>query len=374
MRRETGPKWGEEIPAPAPEKKADKAVEKADERPVPDKAEVPGGEEPTETPAPTPETEAKDKKQNPWKLLKAETARANQLERQIAEAKSSSLAETEKSEYLARIEKAEAKIKEYESEIQFKSYEKSEEFKTKYEQPYERAWQKHMKDMRGVTVFEDDVSRPMEANDILELVNLDLPTARKVANEKFGDFAGDVMIARKEIRDLYESKALALEEAKKTGADRERQMKEHSQKWQANTSKHVKETWEAANQAALNDPNNGEFFKPVNGDETRNQLLGKGFDLVDKAFSAVVMDPKNTPEQRAEAVRMHAAVRNRAAAFGPMKYLVKKLRAEVESLKKSNGQFKESEPSRAGGVSSPNGAAPVRARDKMLQASEKHFR
>ena len=313
-----------------------------------------------------------DKKKNPWKLYRAEKERATALERQISEAKTGSLAETEKAQYLERIEKAEAKLKTYEDEIRFKSYEKSDEFKTKYEQPYEQAWNRHMAELRQVPVLAaDGTQRLATPEDLLELVNLPLGEARKLANEKWGDFSQDAMTARKECRDLFEAKNIALEEARKTGSEREKQMQEQGQKWRTDTTKHVTDTWKQANEAALSDPNNGEFFKPAEGDETRNQLLGKGFALVDKAFSENPYDPKLTPEQRADVVKRHAAVRNRAAAYAPMKYLLNKLRAEVAALKKSNGQLKGSEPPRAGGTQANGAPASTSARDRMRAAGEK---
>ena len=293
----------------------------------------------------------------------------------MSEAKSASLAETEKAKYEERITKAEAKLKEKEDEIRFKSYEKSDEFKAKYEQPYEAAWERQWADLREVTINGDDgVARPVVHQDILDLMNLSLPDANKLAREKWGDFANEAMAARKELRTLFNAKITALEEARKTGADREKQFEENRKKWQDGVQKHIKDTWDAANQAAASDARNGEYFKPVEGDDTRNQLLGKGFALVDEAFGKNPMDPKLTPEERAAVVRKHAAVRNRAAAFGPMKYIIARLRAEVEALKKANGEFKGSQPP-AGGGTSAGGAAPTSgAKDKMRAAGDKYAR
>lgn len=367
MQKETGKKWGEEPPAAPTTKPAEptKPAQPAAARP---------GEEPPAPAEPPADITPEQKKQNPWKLYREEKERAAKLEKQISEAKSASLAEKEKAEYQERIEKAEKRLKEQEDELRFKSYEKSEEFRTKYEQPYERAWEKHMKDLRGVTVAGDDgVARPMEAKDILDLVNLELPDARKLAVEKWGDFAQDAMLARKEIRDLFEAKTNALDEARKTGADREKQFEENRKKWVEGVQKHIKETWEAANQAALNDPKNGEFFKPVEGDDKWNELLTKGFQRVDQAFGKNPMDPKLTPEERAKAVREHAAVRNRSAAFGPMKYIIARLRAEIEALKKANQEFKGSQPPSGGGTAAPSGGAPTgNARDRMHAAGDKY--
>ena len=369
MQRETAGKWGVEEPAkPAPEKPSSATAE----APAP---EAKAGADDDSTPAPAGAPEAKDKKKNPWALLREEKARSEKLEREVQEVRTKGMDPAEKTEYLTKLEKAEAKLKEYEQEIQFKAYEKSQEYQDKYEKPYTQAWSKHMRDLRGVTVqAEDGSSRPMEAQDMLDLVNLELPDARALAKAKWGDFADDVMIARKEIRNLFEAKRDALDEARKTGAQREKENNDRSQKWATETNAHVRTTWDEANKAALNDPNNGEFFKPAEGDETRNQLLGKGFALVDKAFSENPMDPKLTPEQRADVVRRHAAVRNRAAAFGPMKYLVKKLQNEIDELRKLNEKFKGSTPTTAGGTNTASAPASGKARDRMHNAGDKYAR
>ena len=214
----------------------------------------------------------------------------------------------------------------------------------------------------------------MTQQDLLDLTNLSLPDARKLAKEKWGDFADDAMSARKEIRSLFENKTRALDEARKNGAEREKMSQERYQKWEKDTKGHISTVWNESNAAAQADPENGQYFKPVEGDDTRNQLLGKGFALVDKAFAENPMDPRLTPDQRAEAVKHHAAVRNRAAAFGPMKYLIRKLQQENAELKKANEQFKDSEPKTAGGTTTPAGGATTSARDRMHAAGDKYAR
>ncbi len=373
MQQETGKKWGEEV---SPENPTETAAKPAK---TPDKPSAPG-DKPADEPPTTPAAEApaditaEQKKKNPWVLYRESEKKVKALESQIVEAKSSSLAETERAKFQEQIEKSYAKIKEYEDEIRFKSYEKSDDFKTKYEQPYEKAWEKHVKDLRGVTVLDDaGASRPMEAKDILDLVNLELPDARKLATEKWGDFAQDAMLARKEIRDLFEKKTQALDEARKNGADREKTFQENAKKWREGVQKQIKDTWDSSNKAALDHPINGEFFKPVEGDDTRNQLLGKGFALVDEAFGKNPNDQNLSAEERAAIVRKHAAVRNRAAAFGPMKYLIVQLRKKLADLEKTAGEMRSSTPPAGGGTAAPGGGAPGggSARDRMRQAGDK---
>lgn len=373
MRKETSAKWGEEPAAPEPTKPS------APAKPTPkpeDAPERPG----EETPPPPPPEEApagvtpEQKKKNPWVLVREKEKQIKALEEQISQTKAGSLAEKEKSEYQERIEKAEKRIKEKEDELRFKSYEKSDEFNEKYEKPYVAAWEKHMADLRGVTVTGDDgVARDMKEEDILDLVNLSLPDARQLADDKWGRFANEAMLARKEIRDLFETKNKALETARKSGAEREKTFEENRKKWVADVQKHIADTWEEANQTAFKHPTSGEFFQPVEGDDKRNELLTKGYAMVDAAFAKNAMDPNLTPEERAEVVRKHAAVRNKAASWSVLKLINSRLRTEIDALKKANAQFKGSQPPAGGGTSQGGGGQPGgSARDRMHSAGDKY--
>jgi len=382
-------------PGSAREKMLNAAKEKygaPDPKPVPKPGEAPRpGETPPKPaegkvdppkPGDAPEPAAGDKPEKKgvgegWRRYEEEKKKRVELEQRLETSKTSALAEEERTEYLSRIEKLETARKADQDELRFRAYEKSEEFQTKYEQPYKQAWDKAIKELREVPIIGEDgaTTRPMRPEDILDLVNLGLPDARRLAKEKWGYFADDAMAARQDIKRMFDARTEALEEAKKNGAEREKQFKERNQKWQSETTKFIGEKWNGFNQAALKDPKIGEFLNPVEGDDTRNQLLGKGFALVDKAFAANPMDPKLTPQQREEAIRDHARVRNRAAAYGPMRHEITKLRAEVEQLRKANGQFKESTPPTGGGGTETNGRpAATSAREAMRQAGLKHVR
>ena len=163
----------------------------------------------------------------------------------------------------------------------------------------------------------EGASRPLAAQDILELVNLPLGKAHELAQERFGDLAPEVMAHRKEIRKLFDEQAAALDDARKAGAEREKTQTEKQQREYGEVSKEIKETWSKANDEVTTDPNYGKFFTPVDGDEQGNQRLAKGFELADRAFSENPLAPGLTTEQRQAIVKRHAAVRNRCAAFGP---------------------------------------------------------
>jgi hypothetical protein len=328
---------------------------------TPKPGEVPTGAKPPETPAAaapeTTETPAVDPKtgkppkESPWKIIDGYKERLAKAERALLEAGKGGIPK----EVQERITKAEARAKELEDEIRFVNYEKSPEFKTKYGDPYDAAWKRAVAEVSEIPVNDNGASRPATSQDILDLVNLPLGAARSLANERFGEFADDVMAHRKEIRGLFDQRQAALEEARKTGTQREQELQQQRQANQEKIVGEIKTEWQKANDEALADEKNGSFFKPIEGDEHWNQRLAKGFELVDRAFSENPEAPNLTPEQRKSIVRRHAAVRNRAAAFGPMKHKISTLETKLAELTKELEQFKGSEPA-AGGRQPSNGA------------------
>jgi hypothetical protein len=354
----------EKPPVTPPAKPNEPAPEKPETHPEP---ETPETAPATETPA---TATAPKEKVKPWKLVDEYKTKYQNAE-QRAVAAESELELIRKGsfpkEVQERISKAEARAKELEDEIRFVSYEKSPEFKAKYQEPYEKAWARAVSEVKELTVNgPDGQPRAVGAEDILDLVNLPLGKARELANSLYGDFADDLMSHRKEIKTLFEQRTAALEEGKKNGAAREQQLREQHEKTYGEISSQVKEHWTKANEAAMADEKNGQFFKPVEGDEHWNQRLAKGFELVDRAFAENPTDPKLTTEQRAAVVRRHAAVRNRAAAFGPLKYKVGQLEATVAELRKELEQFKGSEPTVGDRKTTTGNGTPTSERDHVF--------
>lgn len=331
-------------PAPATEPKTEPAS-------TPEPPE-PGEDAPTE-PATAPAAPAakKGEKVNPWKLVDEYKAKVGTLEKQIAEAKTSALAEQERNTYVEKVGKLEARTKELEDHIRYVDYTKSEEFQTKYQQPYEKAWERAATELREIGVNDPATGeqRPATADDLAQLVNLPLGKARELANQLFGDFADDVMAHRKEIRSLFESQNSALEDAKKNGSARIKEQQDKMKLAATETQKAVAEAWKAENDAATGDPKFGKYFVPKEGDQEWNQRLGKGFEMVDRAFSENPMDPRLKPEDRKAIIKRHAAVRNRAAGWGPLRHLNEQLEARVAELTKELEQYKSTEPPTTGG-------------------------
>jgi hypothetical protein len=313
-----------------------------------------------------PKAEAGDakKKANPWKLYDEEKKKRGEAEAEVQRLKTSIAPEQDRNALTERATKAEARAKLLEDEMRFVSYEKSKEFLDTYQAPYEAAWKRATTELSEIAITDPVTNQPraVTSQDILELVNLPLGKAREIADEVFGKFADDVMAHRKEIRGLFEKQNTALEEARKNGSTREQQRREQYQKQHAETSDFVQKHWKEATDSFLNDPVNGAYFKPKVAPEGQqltpeeaewNEALARGEKFVDEAWKSNVMAPGLKPEERAAIIKKNAAVRLRAAAFGPLKRLNKRLEAKVAALEKDLKQYSESTPG-AGG-STPNG-------------------
>lgn len=301
----------------------------------------------------------KTQKTNPWKLLQKYKQELKKTKEEHESTRALITDENARKAEVERLEKAEKRAKELEDEIRHVNYSKSAEFKEKYVQPYEHAWETAMNELAGLQVLDEGSGemRKFSAPDMLELVQMPLAQARALADQKWGDYADDVMAQRKEIRGLFDKQMFALKEAKEKGGEREKQMQAESQKAQAETTKSVQTYFKAHNDRMLSDERVGTYLKPVEGDDELNTRLETGYNMVDKAFTLNPMDPSMTPAQREEAVRMHVAVRNRSAAFGGMRLRLERVTAELAQVKEELAQYKVTTPNLSG--KKPDAAAPT---------------
>lgn len=378
----------EKVTAKPPAKPAAKAPEKPAAKPAAKpQAEKPAAEQAQEAEKPgegeaetKPEAEAaaepekpmtaeEKKRVNPWKLVDQYKGQNAKLQEEVTKLRTGAVPEAERKVITERIEKAEKRAKELEDHIRFLDYQKHPEFTEKYQKPYEEAWVRAMSELGELTVNENGVDRPLTANDLLELVTLPLPRAREVAKAVFGDFANDVMAHRNSIKQLFDAQSKALDDARKNGAERMRQMQEQVQKQVKEISDTINEAWETSNAAMVRDEKYGLYFTPVEGDENVNQRLAKGYALVDRAFSENPQDPKLTPDQRRSVIKRHAAVRNRAAAFGRLVYELGNERQRVQELTEELKKYKESTPPTGGSPQAEaSGGAPTSARESVFAA------
>ena len=295
----------------------------------PKSAEAKAPEKPAETTPP----EAKptdDKKASPWKLLDQFKTRVATLERELLETKAKVPDETTSK----RFEAAQKRATELEEEIRYVNYAKSQEFAEKYQKPYEEAWAKAIGDLTELQVtLEDGTSRKADAKDLLMLANMPLGQARTVANQMFGDAADDVMAHRRRVIDLSDAQNKALTEARKAGDERQQKaVAAHAE---------VAKLW---GKFIAEDADKLDWLKPKEGDDEHNAKLEKAMNLVDGSFAQSATDPKLTPEQRAEVVRKHAAVRNRAIAYSTLRLELTRLKKQLDEKDKELKQYQASAP------------------------------
>lgn len=321
-------------------------------------------------PAPASATDSKTGKTNPWKLVDEWKGRASTLEKEVVELKKQLVPEQERKSIESRVAAAEARAKEMEDEIRYVNYQKHPDYIKNYQEPYEKAWKAATTELSEITITDPSTreARVATPQDLMELVGLPLGKAREIADQVFGPFADDVMAHRKVIKSLFENRTAALEEAKKSGAAREQQMRERMERQNSEVQRFIKTTWEKVNASALEDPKNGHYFKPREGDQEWNQRLGKGFQLVDQAYSETPEDPRLTPEQRSNVIKRHAAVRNRAASWGALKFENGKLSARLKEVEAELSQYKSSTPPTGGSSGQPANGQPSSAREQVFAA------
>jgi hypothetical protein len=186
-------------------------------------------------------------------------------------------------------------------------------------------------------------------------------SAAQMIEEMFGTGvkASTVTQLREKVLEMSRAASTHLKEQTEAGASKIKEQQEMMSKTMSQVKEHITKTWDAANKALLEDPKLGTMFKPREGDPEWNQRLAKGFELTDRAFSENASDPKLNPEQRAAIVKRHAAVRNRAAAFGALRFEVSRLQAKLESYEKELGNYRQSEPGAGDGKGRVGEAIPA---------------
>jgi hypothetical protein len=322
------------------------------------------------TPETTPAT-PEGKKASPWKLMDQYKDRALKAEAQVVELSKHSTPEAQQrlKDDAVRLERAESRVKELEDEMRFIDYSKSAEFQEKHQKPYESAWQRAMKDLKQIVVeLEGGGARQFTSEDMLQLVNLDLPSAKGLAKVMAPEFVDDLMQHRNKIRELFDQQASALDDAKKNGGERAKQRETEFTRQREQMQSFIGETWKTANETFHKDPDFGKYFTPVENDADGNKRLEDGFKLADSAFSESPLNPNLSPEQRAAIVRRHAAVRNRCAAFGRLCHQNAKQATEIAELKKKLEGYAGSTPPDGGGRSTPAPANGARTTKEQRQA------
>lgn len=347
-------------PAKPPEPPKPAEVAKTPDEPKPD--------EPAKQPAESPKLPDTGKAKKPADFLREKLASVererNEFKAEIERLKSAKPAEDpEKKSLSERLESEAKRRQELEDEIKFSHYEKSTEFKEKYHQPYVDAYRTAQKKTASFKVVQREdadtgqviqQSRAATPEDFDRIAALPDAEAAELARQLFGEAASNLVLwHREKVLDLAQAQMTALEEYRKHGAEREKQVGELRTKQQ----KEMTDLFHKLNtEAAEKYP---QWFKETEGDEEGNALLKKGYERADLAFS----NP-NLPTQKL--VELHSEIRNKAAAFPRLIYQNKSLQARITELEAELAQYKGSEPKGAEGVStSPAKQEPMRQGDDI---------
>lgn len=300
------------------------------------------------------------KKVSPWKMVDEWKDRATKAEARILDLQKQIVPEEQARQAAETVKQLETRIKEMTEDLRYVRAEKYDPDVLKATEDYTRTFNRAMSELKDLVVTDPQTQQPraLTVNDIAELAFMPLGQAQQVAKEVFGDLAPYVMDHRNEIRRMWDAKQAILENLKKTGADREKQRTQELERSNLELSGFIEQTFKAANEEAVNDPTHGRFFKPIEGDDEWNTRLEKGFATVDEAFARNVSDPSLTKEQRTDIVRRHAAIRNMAAAFRPLRYKLEQTEKQLADALKELEQYKDTTPATGGRVAPPAAEKP----------------
>jgi len=198
-----------------------------------------------------------------------------------------------------------------------------------------------MRRLSGVSIKDaEGNAHPVKPADIARLGSLPADQAIEAAEAQFGKLGNWVAERVEELKTLEESKFSALENAKKEAG-------KVAEEWHTKTqeiTKSIAPLMEKANAQIEAHSKYGKYFKQVEGDAEFNGKLEKGTNFVDENWGKDARDPSLNNEQREAVIKAHAAIRNRARAFGVLNLTIARHEAEIARLKTELDQFKSSEP------------------------------
>lgn len=239
----------------------------------------------------------------------------------------------EKKTILERLQAEEKRRQEIESELKFANYEKTPEYEEKYVKPMKAAFDTAYKELEGYPVKDADGNETKaSAEHFNALLNMPSGKAALQAREWFGDLSVEVLAHRRRILEMNENRKLAIDDFRKQGGEREKQM----QIERAARAEKEQELWRSSIEEQVQ--KYPQFFGPEEGDEQGNSILEKGYQVADLVFSGADLPPEKK-------VKLHATVRNKAGAFDRVAFKYKQAQDKIAALEKELADFKKSEPS-----------------------------
>lgn len=248
--------------------------------------------------------------------LKGELATKNQahtdLQAKIAEFEARG---KETTALAARLSDLEKQIADKDGEIRMLKHEVSPEFKKQYDEPFDEAAAFAQNFVESLTVLDGDETRQAKWDDFVKLWNMGNSQAITEAKAVFGDAAQIVLNHLFDLRKLDQKRSSALKSERANAASRaqEDEAKAVAQREQIDTA------WKAVNKDLTEQvADYHDAPEDTEAAEARQKALA-------------IYDAK--PRTLRERIVRDAHVRQRAAAFGPLKLKILRLEKENADLK-----------------------------------------
>lgn len=278
------------------------------------------------------------------KLVEAQ-ARIKELETASATPKD----DPEKKQLGETLAQREKRLQELEDELRFTNYERSTDYKDKYEKPFLDAYEAGRRKVESFKLTNaEGVERPGTAQDFDAFMRItDDNDAAEKAVELFGNKAPLIMYHREQALALNNSRLRAIEDYRQQGGEREKARVDARAKQQGELAT----LWDTEVKTAFENPKYSSWFKARDGDAEGAELLERGAAFADEAFGKPPKDASGKAVQRSpqELARMHAVVRNKAAAFDYQIHRNQILQKENRAMKKKLAEFESSVPGAANG-------------------------
>jgi hypothetical protein len=309
-------------------------------------------------PAPGQEPENPNADQKPVKAktlretleaLKVEFQKSQTRVRELEATSAQPKADPEKETLRTQLTEAQKRLQAMDEEIRFSNYERSTEYKEKWEAPFIDAYEAGRNKVASFKLQNEDgterMGTPQDFDAFMRITD-DNDAAERAA-ELFGNKASMIMWHRERVQQMNASRLKALDDYRKSGGEREQARSQAAKARQ----QQLAALWEQEAKAAVDNPKYAPWFKAPEGDTAGKEILERGFAFADEAFGKPRLDENGKPVQRSpeEAAKMHAVVRNKAAAFDYQIYRNQKLAKELKELKKKLGEFEKSVPANGSG-------------------------
>jgi hypothetical protein len=257
-------------------------------------------------------------------------------------------------------------IDSYEKLLEVHVRDQSPTFVKEYKQPYFNAVRKAVGIITQLNVSVPTGQQDDEGNPIMQerrateqdwrlIYSLPFADARKMARRMFGEDYDVVMNHYNQVAELAEKHNNALKEWE-TGYQKQRQEEYGKQRTQRLAMENL---WRTANERISSDPKRKEDWGTPEDDADGAQALTDGFQLADLFFG-----DEHDAMKPDEKVAFDANIRHRIAGFSYQRYLVRKLRQELQAKDSEIAQLRGSAP----GKPTPTGETPPSGPKSVMAA------